>query len=123
MSLLQIQGENFFYQTLTPNKPNFVYFLVFVGTAASFTTKISSFETIANEKPFWISYQNSEYPRIFGVTGANQNVQKLLSTDLGNTNMGYFFLLKTLLADEKLCLSEELYSFLSPSPEHLKKQR
>ena len=91
MSLLQIQGENFFYQTLTPNKPNFVYFLVFVGTAASFTTKISSFETIANEKPFWISYQNSEYPRIFGVTGANQNVQKLLSTDLGNTNIGYFF--------------------------------
>ena len=91
MSLLQIQGENFFYQTLTPNKPNFVYFLVFVGTAASFTAKISSFETIANEKPFWIPYQNSEYPRIFGVTGANQNVQKLLSTDLGNTNMGYFF--------------------------------
>lgn len=30
--------------------------------------------------------------------------------------------LQTLLADEKLCLSEELYSFLSPSPEHLKKQ-
>ncbi|KAJ7377095.1 sorting nexin 25 [Desmophyllum pertusum] len=30
--------------------------------------------------------------------------------------------LQTLLADDKLCLSEELYSFLSPSPEHLKKQ-
>ena len=59
----------------------------FVGTAASFTAKISSFETVANEKPFWIPYQNSEYPRIFGVTGANQNVQKLLSTDLVNTNM------------------------------------
>ena len=53
MNLLQIQGENFFYQTLTPNKPNFVSFLVFVGTAAaSFTAKISSFETVANEKPF-----------------------------------------------------------------------
>ena len=81
----------FFYQTLTPNKPNFVFFLVFVSTAASFTAKISSFETVANEKPFWIPYQTSEYPRIFGVTGANQNVQKLLSTDLVNTNMGYFF--------------------------------
>lgn len=30
--------------------------------------------------------------------------------------------LQTLLVDEKLRLSEELYSFLSPSPEHLKKQ-
>ena len=29
--------------------------------------------------------QNSEYPRIFRVTGANQNVRKLLSTDLVNT--------------------------------------
>ncbi|EDO37987.1 predicted protein, partial [Nematostella vectensis] len=30
--------------------------------------------------------------------------------------------LQSLLADETLCLSEELYSFLSPSPEHLRKQ-
>ena len=29
--------------------------------------------------------QNSEYPRIFQVTGAIQNAQKLLSTDLVNT--------------------------------------
>ena len=29
--------------------------------------------------------QNSEYPRIFQVTGANQNAQKLLPTDLVNT--------------------------------------
>ena len=34
--------------------------------------------------------QNSEYPRIFRVTGANQNAQKLLSTDLVNTNNNYF---------------------------------
>ena len=33
--------------------------------------------------------QNSEYPRIFRVTGANQNVRKLLSTDLVNTNIKY----------------------------------
>ena len=39
-----------------------------------------------NKKPFWIPSQNSEYPRIFRVTGANQNAQKLLSTDLVNTN-------------------------------------
>ena len=32
-----------------------------------------------------ISLQNSEYPRIFQVTGANQNAPKLLSTDLVNT--------------------------------------
>ena len=30
--------------------------------------------------------ENSEYPRIFQVMGANQNVRKLLSTDLVNTN-------------------------------------
>ena len=29
--------------------------------------------------------QKSEYSRIFQVTGANQNAQKLLSTDLVNT--------------------------------------
>ena len=33
--------------------------------------------------------QNSEYPRIFRVTGANQNARKLLSTDLVNTNDDY----------------------------------
>jgi len=38
---------------------------------------------------FFLCSQNSEYPRIFQVTGANQNVQKLLSTDLVNTKMRY----------------------------------
>ena len=33
---------------------------------------------------------NSEYPRIFRVTGANQNARTLLSTDLVNTNINYF---------------------------------
>ena len=33
--------------------------------------------------------QNSEYPRIFQVTGANQNARKLLSTDLVNTKKVY----------------------------------
>ena len=48
-----------------------------------------SIETVANEKPFWIPSQNSEHPRIFWVTGANQNAQKSPSTDLVNTNKGY----------------------------------
>ena len=34
---------------------------------------------------FSLRLQNSEYPRIFRVTGANQNARKLLSTDLENT--------------------------------------
>ena len=32
--------------------------------------------------------QKREYPRVFRVTGANQNARKLLSTDLVNTNFG-----------------------------------
>ena len=43
---------------------------------------------LQSEKPYWILSQNSEYPRIFWVTGANQNTWKLLSTDLVNTNGG-----------------------------------
>ena len=38
---------------------------------------------------FSLGSQNSEYPRIFRVTGANQNARKLLSTDLVNTNIFY----------------------------------
>ena len=39
---------------------------------------------------FPLRSQNSEYPRIFHVTGANQNTQKLLSTYLVNTNYYYY---------------------------------
>ena len=52
--------------------------------AASLMDTISSFESFA--KKVSLRSQNSEYPRIFQVTGANQNAQKLLSTDLVNTN-------------------------------------
>ena len=38
---------------------------------------------------FSLGSQNSEYPRIFRVTGANQNARKLLSTDLVNTKACY----------------------------------
>ena len=37
----------------------------------------------------FIRFQNSEYPRIFQVTGANQNARKFLSTDLVNTKFDY----------------------------------
>ena len=38
---------------------------------------------------FSLRSQNREYPRIFQVTGANQNMRKLLSTDLVNTKNNY----------------------------------
>ena len=38
---------------------------------------------------FSLHSQNSEYPRIFRVTGANQNARKKLSADLVNTNKQY----------------------------------
>ena len=38
---------------------------------------------------FSLRSQNSEYPRIFRVMGANQNARKLLSTDLVNTKRKY----------------------------------
>ena len=48
---------------------------------------ISSSETFVKQIMchFSLSSQNSEYPRIFQVTGANQNARKLPSTDLVNT--------------------------------------
>jgi len=42
-----------------------------------------------NEIPSWLWSQNSEWPMIFRVTGANQNVQKLLFTDIVNTKLNY----------------------------------
>ena len=75
----------FFYRPVNSEKPNLVSSLIFVWVAASFIAKISSFETVAKREAFWIPSQNSEYPRIFRVKGANQNARKTLSTDLVNT--------------------------------------
>ena len=41
---------------------------------------------------FSLRSQNSEYPRIFRVTGANQNARKLLSTDLVNIKYIYMYI-------------------------------
>ena len=72
------------------DKPNFVSFLVFAGATASFFFfKFHLSKLSRNEKPFRNLSENSEYPMILRVTGANQNAPKLLSTDhdLVNTNM------------------------------------
>ena len=63
----------------------FCLLLVFASAAASFTAKILSLETVAKREAISNPVPNSEYPRIFRVTGANQNARKLLSTDLANT--------------------------------------
>ena len=41
---------------------------------------------------FPLGSQNGEYPRIFRVTGANQNARKLLYTDLVNTKYIYIYI-------------------------------
>ena len=40
----------FFYRPVNTDKPNFVSSLLFVGSAASFTAKILSFETVAKQE-------------------------------------------------------------------------
>ena len=89
MILLQLCKKFFFNRPVNTDKPNFVSLLVFAGAAASFTASYLSIKLSRNEKPFWISSQNSEYPRIFPVTGANQNARKSLSTDLVKTDLDY----------------------------------
>ena len=64
------------------DKVNFVSFLAFVGVAASFKVKITSFETVAKREAILNSVPKQLYPRILWVTGANQNARKLLSTEL-----------------------------------------
>ena len=49
-------------------------------------SSISPSETFAKRRAIFLSVRKpGEYPRIFRVTGANQNARKLLSTDLVNT--------------------------------------
>ena len=50
MILFQIQEENSFLATSKHRQAKFFSFLVFVGAAASFTAKISSFETVAKRE-------------------------------------------------------------------------
>ena len=61
---------------------------------------------------FSLCSQNSEYPRIFRVTGANQNTRKLQSTDLANTNNNYYFALKLVTCEHKLSVQLSLQAKL-----------
>ena len=45
---------------------------------------------------FSLRSQNSEYPKIFRVTGANQNARKLLSTDLVNIKYIYIIIIQSI---------------------------
>ena len=51
--------------------------------------QFSLLKLLQKDVHFSLHMQNSEYPRIFLVTGANQNARKLLFTDLVNTNNSY----------------------------------
>ena len=81
----------FFYRPV--NKPNFVFFLVFVGAAASLTATISSVHVSKlsrNEKPFWIPSQNNGFSEIWEPIRARENSYPLtwwiLITDSPTTN-------------------------------------
>ena len=62
-----------------------IYEIRSIKNATALMATISSSETFVKRRAIFLSV-SSEYPRIFRVTGANQNAQKLPSTDLVNTN-------------------------------------
>ena len=65
-------------------------------------TETSIMLTSTTESVFFCPHipqlQNSGYPRMFRVTGANHNARKLLSTDLVNTKCIYMWVLCPILA-------------------------
>ena len=61
-----------------------IYQIRWIKNDASLMATISSSETFTNRCAIFLSV-HSEYPRIFRVTRAAQNMQKLLSTALVNT--------------------------------------
>ena len=75
----------FSYRPVNTKKPNFVSYWYLLAQLLHLPLKFHLSELSQNEKPFSIRFQNSENPRIFRVTGANQNARKLLFTDLANT--------------------------------------
>ena len=81
--LLQIQHENNFLPTSKHRQANFVAFLIFVCTTASFFAQISSSENVLKRDAILApvakgmpSYRNQ-----------SENAQKLLFTDLVNTKI------------------------------------
>ena len=80
-----------FYLPVNTNKQQFVAFLVFVCTTASFIAQISSSGNVLKRDATLALVQKSERPRTFQFTGANQIERNLLFTDLVNTNLVYCF--------------------------------
>ena len=74
----------FFYLPVNTDKPKFVAFLVFVCMTASFIAQISSFENVSKRDAILAPVAKQWIAK--DVTGANQNAQKLVFTDLVNTN-------------------------------------
>ena len=72
-----------FYLTVNTDKPKIIAFLVFA------CLKFRLPKMPRSETPSWLRSQNSKHPRIFRVTGANQNARKALFTDLANTKKNY----------------------------------
>ena len=85
--LFQIQPENFFLTTSNHRQAKICLFLGInlLVQLLHLPLKFHLSKLSPKEKPFWIPSQNSEYPRIFRVPGANQKAPKSLSTDLVNT--------------------------------------
>ena len=81
----------YFYLTVDTDKSKIVALLVFVCTTASFKSfKFRLSKMHRSKTPFSLRLQNSEYPRIFRVTGANQNARNVLFTNLVNTNVDWY---------------------------------
>ena len=90
--LLQIQHENIFYlyqQTPTRQSQSLSWYLFVRLLHLSLKFRLPKMSR--NETPSWLRSQNSEQPRIFRVTGANQNARKVLFTDLVNTKIKISF--------------------------------
>ena len=77
--------EIIFYLPVNTDKPKSVAFLAFVSTTASFIAQISSAGNVS--KIDAILAPVAKQWRILRVTGANENVRKLLFTDLVNTKL------------------------------------
>ena len=57
---------------------------------------------------FSVRSQNSEYPRIFRVMGANQNARKLLSTDLVNTKHNNYWLISDTISMQNVVFGRQI---------------
>ena len=98
MTLLQTQHENNFLPTSKHWQANvrcflcicmYMYLWAVLYDCFIYCSNFIFPKMYGNETPSGLLSHNSEWPRIFRFTGANQNVPKLIFTDLVNTNTGY----------------------------------